>query len=271
MERLYLDFNIISYFRTGNYPKKISFKQDNIVKVLKDRYSIPFSPAHLEDIALSKMRYNTPDWIIQDELSFLKEIAENHSMRPVTRKNLKIYYNEYPIDCYNRVIEDYDIHNGYAEKIEKFVLEEASKAKNYCAREMNNIKPEDVLKNTSHKVRISLGLFFGGVIYLNELIPSLSWEFKDIKNRFNALELYINIAANILEEIRYYPEKVDKYSSRLHDVSHIIYASYCDIFVSEDQRLRKKTQAIYSLLKVPTKVVSLSEFKEILDNTTKNE
>lgn len=59
----------------------------------------------------------------------------------------------------------------------------------------------------------------------------------------------------------YHREAKDKSRSRLHDVSHIIYAAYCDTFVTADRRLAKKAQAIYSVLGVSTLVVLAKEFE----------
>ena len=67
MEKLYLDYNVISYFRTGKFPKGVSFERENTINFLKEKYSIAFSPAHLEDIAASKIRCNTPEHIVQEE------------------------------------------------------------------------------------------------------------------------------------------------------------------------------------------------------------
>lgn len=81
-----------------------------------------------------------------------------------------------------------------------------------------------------------------------------------MKGRFSVFEAYVNFYANILEKLGYYREKEDKYRARLHDVSHIIYGAYCDVFVSADKKLVKKAKAIYSLLGVPVEVIELSDF-----------
>ncbi|WP_417814328.1 hypothetical protein [Thalassospira alkalitolerans] len=51
-----------------------------------------------------------------------------------------------------------------------------------------------------------------------------------------------------------------KAKNRLHDTSHALYATYADVFVTNDKKLKKQTQAIFSFLKYPTQVISQEEF-----------
>ncbi|MGN6899528.1 hypothetical protein ACTHT7_05795, partial [Neisseria sp. P0017.S010] len=82
---------------------------------------------------------------------------------------------------------------------------------------------------------------------------------------FYIVEAYINLAANLLEKLGYYRESENKYRSRLHDVSHMIYGAYCDVFVSADKKMINKLKAIYSALNIPTEVLSLLDFQNKLD------
>lgn len=263
MKKLYLDYNVISYFRTRNFPKGVFFEQENIIDILKEKYSIPFSPAHLEDIAASKMRCNSSDQIIQDEIKFLTLLAENHSMRRVTMEKLQIYYDELPIDCYKRVVEQYYV-NDWAGDVEKEVLSIAHKNENSSPIKINNTPSNKILIDYKERI-ISITLKNLASLNVNDIDIKKFLNFNEIKERFDAVEMYINVAANILEEIGYYREHREKYRSRMHDVSHIIYGAYCDIFVSEDKKIRKKAQAIYSSLNISTRVISLTELKEELD------
>lgn len=265
MLKLYFDYNVISYLRTGNLPKNISCEIINKIDFIKENFSIAFGPAHLEDIAVSEMRCNDPD-VAAKEIDFLTELAGRNSLRPITREKLKIFYDENPIDCYKRVVDNYD-GNDIAEEIDRLVIEDANKNPMSNPKEMNNIPPEKVLReNEVYRQEISRGLVNEGIINNYELIESLEWKFDDIKDRFYIFEAYMNLAANLLEKIGYFREDEEKYRSRLHDVSHMIYAAYCDIFVSADRKMLNKTKAIYSMLDVPTKVMSFDEFQKMLDN-----
>lgn len=253
MKKIYFDYNVISYLRSGQdellNKKYESIAADNM---------IVFSPAHLEDIAVSAMRDNVEKQIIFEEIEFLSKIAKRNALRPVTRDNVVIY-DESPQDCYTRVIQHY-ANNDWAEKVERDIIRDANVNPAGSPREMNNISPEDILNHIVYRELIAVWLSNEGIINTDERIASLRWTFADIKNRFSVFEAYVNLTANLLEKIGYYREKEDKSRSRLHDVSHIIYGAYSDLFVSADKKIIKKAKAIFSMLEVPTMALSLNEF-----------
>lgn len=255
MKKLYFDYNVISYLRGGQdellNKKYESIAADNM---------IVFSPAHLEDIAVSEMRDNVEKRIVVEEIEFLSKIAHRNALRPVTRNNV-VMYDESPHDCYTRVIEQY-AGNDWAEEVEAAVISEAHANPAGDPKEMNNIDPLDVLNKLIYREMIAVALSSAGFISNEERVPSLSWKFSDIKNRFSVFEAYVNSAANLLEKIGYHREKEHKSRSRLHDVSHIVYGAYSDVVVSADKKMIKKAKAIYGMLEVPTNVISLKEFYE---------
>ncbi len=253
MKTLYLDFNVISYLRSGNHPE-LTRHFDEVSK----RQKVVFSPAHLEDIAVAAKRENTDPAITTAEIEFLEKIAGKNALRPLTHDKL-VNFSETPQECYKRVIDNYAL-NDLAEAIDAAVLLDAVNYPAGSPRHVNNIPPEDVLKHIIYRELIALALFRNGIIEKNECENVLRWQFEDIKNRFSLVQSYINISANLLEKIGFYREDKDRARSRLHDVSHIIYAAYCDIFVSADRKLVKKAKAIYSLLGVSTLVLTDKEF-----------
>lgn len=221
-----------------------------------------FSPAHLEDIAASAMRDMTAPSITKAEIEFLAEIADRNALRPIDR-NRVVLYDESPQDCYARVIDQYD-GNDLAEQIEAAVITDAHEQPAGSPKDMNNFSPADILGNIIYRELIVRSLVAAGVIDRDEQVEALSWQFDDLKNRFSVFEAYVNLAANLLEKIGYYREAKDRSRARLHDVSHIIYAAYCDTFVTADRKLVKKAQAIYSLLGICTQVISDKEFVTLL-------
>ncbi|MGF6809019.1 putative nucleic acid-binding protein [Paraburkholderia sp. Clong3] len=253
MKKIYFDTNVLSYLRSGsNLELNARFAQFSSNDI------VVFSPAHLEDIAASAMRDNTDAKMIDEEIEFLHKIAKRHALRPVTRDDV-VLYDEAPQDCYARVIDQYG-KNDDAEEIESAVVADANRNPAGAPREMNNIAPEDILTPIVYRELIALRLSSKGYIDESEEVGSLRWTFADLKGRFSVFEAYVNLSANILEKLGYYREKEDKYRARLHDVSHIIYGAYCDVFVSADKKLVKKAKAIYSLLGVPVEVIELSDF-----------
>jgi len=53
--------------------------------------------------------------------------------------------------------------------------------------------------------------------------------------------------------------------SGIYDTTHSIYGTYCNYFVSGDDRLRKRISAIYYYLGVSTKVIDFDNFLNIAD------
>lgn len=254
MKKLYLDFNIINYLKDNSL--------DGVQDIIDtfDEYTIVFSPAHIEEIAVSEKRENQPKDIINQELDFLYKLAKTNALRPITRDECVIY-NETPFDCYDRVIKYYN-KNDLAEDIEKIVIEQAHDFPISEPKYMNNVKPEEVLMPFIYREFILKELLNNGLIDKKDIEQALQWTFDDIKDRFYIYEAYVNSASNLIERIGFFREAVQKYRSRLHDVSHIIYAGYCDIFITNDQKLFMKTKAIFSLLNIETKVEYLNDLQQ---------
>lgn len=253
-KKLYLDFNVLIYLKDSEDINLI-----NSIQNLKEKdYLIVFSPAHIEEVAVSEKRYNQPREKTDKDLDFISNFTKNNSLRPVTRNNC-ILFNESPHECYQRVIKDYS-KNDLAELIEKNVLEDAHTNPISEPREMNNKKPEDLLQDIKTKKYILQKLVNNQIIEKKHIKKALQWKFKDIKSKFYIFEAYVDMSARYLEKLGFFREKTKKYRSRLHDVSHIIYSAYCDVFVTNDKKLYNKTKAIYSSLNIDTKIYMKDEF-----------
>jgi hypothetical protein len=84
--------------------------------------------------------------------------------------------------------------------------------------------------------------------------------FQEISGDFCAWETLMNLAFNLVETSGFYAEAEENYRSRLHDVSHAIYGSYCTKLVTLDRKFRRKCIAVFHYLKVPCEVVSGEQF-----------
>ena len=58
------------------------------------------------------------------------------------------------------------------------------------------------------------------------------------------------------------------YMSVATDAQHAFYASYCDIFVTQDERTADKAKAVYEYLQLPTKVVNLNELAALVQESS---
>ena len=90
--------------------------------------------------------------------------------------------------------------------------------------------------------------------------------FEEISNQYFRMEIVFEYLHSILNKCGYNRDKKDAtVISGIYDTTHSIYGTYCDYFVSSDDRLRKRISAIYYYLKVPTKVITFNEFLNIAD------
>ncbi|MCA5932587.1 hypothetical protein LET06_16730 [Pectobacterium versatile] len=264
---LYFDYQLVIYLQDG-----VNEQLSKIVDDLKTKGSrFLFSPAHLEEIAVSCKRGTASDALVEDKIEFLTVLCGSNSLRATSLKKTEIY-NELPICCYNRVIKYYHL-NDFAESLEHEVISDANNNPAGEPRIINNSSPEELFYHINYYEILLLSLVKMQLITVEEMRYSLvglleRQERSIIMNRHDVLEASVNIVANWLEKIGYYRESIEKSRSRLHDVSHMIHASYCDIFVTNDNKLLNKTKAVYSFLTIKTRVLSMKEF--IKEHDVKN-
>ncbi|WP_416192332.1 hypothetical protein [Neisseria sp. CCUG12390] len=223
----------------------------------------------MEDIAVTEMQDNYLVDIAREEVEFLRKICHRNALRPTKRHEPVEFYDESPFDCYERVLKYYD-RNKLAEFIDKQVLAEvnANNAPETDPKIMANLPVDTVLAR--YKSEIISNLAIEANLSKNEARKMLNWNFKQFRRNFALLEGYVNLAANCLEKIGFKREKEEKYRSRLHDVSHIIYAAHVNIFVTDDKKLNPKAKAIYYSIDVPTQVMNKKEFIEYALNLKKS-
>lgn len=86
---------------------------------------------------------------------------------------------------------------------------------------------------------------------------------KDIYS-FSLLELVIEYLNNVLCSCGYHKDKnVSRARSGIHDVSHIIYSTYCQYFVSGDTGLVARANAIFEYLGLTTKAITINKFSDL--------
>lgn len=262
MKKLYLDYNIFVALIEGNAAI------DNLISSVMGNSCFPvYSPAHIEEVAVSTMRNGYPIEKTHEKLRFISKYTNDYELLPFKRNDTRILHEdgiylceENPRKCYARVVEEYS-RNDLAETIDKNIITSAEDNNFFSndPNEINNSKHREVLLQYRPIILNSLNIAMKET-YHRDLTDSeaTSLRFEDLKNDFQLFECLVNIIFNVLEVIRFFPEKKNKSSSRLHDVSHAIYASYSEIFISGDKKLVHKILATYHFLGVPTKIIHLA-------------
>lgn len=262
---VYLDYNIFAYIFEGAH-----VDLHRKIEQLRLDYKVPYSPAHIEEVATALMQPKP------DASSFLDALKLSHrrlqSISEIT-SNVELLPNdsgptleriESPWECFIRVIKHYDV-NQVIESREEIMLAafKATDANGELANRNSNL-PNDFLSDPKHESDIKLKLYFDVPLALAARkvgVSEIKWP--EISRSHALTERTLELVMNHLEEIRYRPEKVSKSRSRMHDVTHAIYAASTDYLVSNDPRFLEKARVAYQYLGIKTKVLSLERFMEL--------
>ena len=94
-----------------------------------------------------------------------------------------------------------------------------------------------------------------------EIVPNM---YNDTRMSYVQLEFSLEVLGDILNEVGYCKDnKVEKVKSGVYDTEHSIYATYCDLFITNDKKLTKRLNAIYGYLGVGTRCISYNEFEKV--------
>lgn len=293
-KRVYFDFNVFSnLINNEEYKKYIS---DGTLK----KCSIFISVAHVEEYY--KAYKNDKNQENAEYLKNLKEIMITIKkpeiiLNPTIDSNKRIEEKQELFeDCYKRV-EGYDTirnienYGGFLNKKEKDNIDKLRKnnpdfkyISNLDKKEIWNTPEiiEEIEKFSDYVIRYNndawknLIPIYGPWIAqrmkeIKKIPPDFSLEkdcFKKGNINFAILETVMEFMSNLLSRCGFYRDKNKKKTvSGILDVSHLIYATYCEYLVSFDCRFRKRAEAIYYFLGIDTRVLSFEEFiNEIKDN-----
>lgn len=249
MQTVYLDQQIvISSFDGGEVAAAIEAgKSKGII--------FPYSPAHVEEIAAAHHRHKREDALAQipalDRLSGGWAIMARR-LGPAELIQESIY------DCLARVQD-----NG-ARLLTEIVVEMekarvAGYHENVSDRDKNEVwasvqrcTPQNVFSNPNIHA------------YIDKIAREDGFRIRleTHQDRENTLENLFNI-------LNYFGfQKVDtalRIEGRIHDVSHAIYGSYADVFVTNDKKLRKSSEAIYSYTGIDVRIVDLNGFLDLAE------
>ncbi len=119
--------------------------------------------------------------------------------------------------------------------------------------EINKIQSPDVLTKLWETLRKSNSS-------LDEIQLDDFLQIRNVKHSFEKIHvMYTN-----LNLMGFRPEKKvkneKKFISSQSDISHVAYASYCDYFITNDERLADKSDAIYEYLEIPTEILNIPKF-----------
>jgi hypothetical protein len=289
---IYFDFNVIVYIlnkRHQDFPLEVTEYVSSIANII-------YSPAHIEELEVG-YRSEDKSWVEAEntaarELKYLSILTGNYAIAPYRRNSMNIisklgdlgahFHYERPVECRWRVAEHYD-RNEYAEIGHKGFVDRAFDLPGQ-ARIVANKDPvneilgteaarEEIMRDFREQFDIGLSVFQGRGLSFSMRrdivkIRDGRWLndprncFDKIKKVHIAVEAMIDITMKYLIKSKFFPDKTEKSRSGMHDITHAIYASYCDYFVVNDERFFKRCSAIYKFLGAPVKIMRMTDFIE---------
>ena len=227
LPKIYLDFNVIDdiekEFPDGKF-------------CVKAGHDIFYSPIHMEEV----YRMNDDQYSSIRTVT-IRKLTNNHVILNIDDK--LTFLTEDPKYSYHRVLRNI----GLSKAIENSRTVE--------------IKKRDIF----YKENIDLAKTINNSKNVFSVIPEEEIDFKvEYLSSENDIRNAIYNLFRILDAYSYYGDDKEKtVRSSIYDIEHLIYASCCDYFVTQDKRLRKRAEQIYKKMKLNVKVIDYKEFKKM--------
>lgn len=235
MMRVYLDNNVLVDIEYGNY--KVS---DFIAKPYVEYY---YSDAHLNELLEA---VGNPNVSQDGRLRLIEEICGDNLILSGGYAQPE-FLQKSPIEMYRLVATPLMalINNQATNLTETF--EKIRTELDFNSVRFNNEKPEKVLEILDKRMLEKFHMSLRQYLMLSE--------------GFCGRTLFITLL-NIIDAANYWGDAKTEHSevARMNDASHAYFASICDVLVTNDKRMRRKIEAIYSFLGIQTKILSVKEY-----------
>ena len=235
MLKVYLDNNIILDIEDGAY----SVEQF----LSKDDCSYYFSQAHIEELLEAE---NNPKVSQEGRLNLITKLCGwNYILTGVT---VPEFFDKEPIEMYflvkNNIFRQFLLQNVYKGDKPALLFRQTL---GFNSKQFNNETPEGILGIINDRMRNKLG------------IDLYTWLIQTEANNGRAI---YHTLLQLIDMANYWGDKKTNHSNvaRMYDAAHAYYAQICDVLVTNDTRMSKKVNAIYSFLNIKTKIVSALEF-----------
>lgn len=191
---------------------------------------------------------------LEHQINILKNEKNDHPLC-----NLFIKQKENELDSLRKQMADFENNvKGNANHLKQINTETDAhlayrKELKINIDEINKIQSPNILKKIWENLKKN-----------NSSLDEIQLEdFLQIRNLTHNFEKIHAIYTN-LNLAGFRPEKKvkneKKFVSAQSDISHVAYASYCDNFITNDDRLADKSIAIYEYLQIPTAIFSIPKF-----------
>lgn len=235
--KVYLDNNIFVGIEEGDYDFTL-FKSFSDVEYF-------YSAAHVDELIEGK---DNPKISVNKRLTTISELAgTNHILNGYTEPEFcpKSIQEMYAMACspiQTALRESINVASNYF-NVDNDRFLDILKLKRI---EVNNIKSCDIISEIDRRM-------------LEAENPDDRIGVKEYLWQSEAVgrSLYCTLF-NLLDFVCFHKDRLTGHSNiaRMHDASHAYYAQLCDVFVSDDKKMRYKTEAVYHYMGVGTRVIS---------------
>lgn len=253
--RIYLDNGILASFEKGE------LNLDDILAVLgRNRHNVyfPFTAAHIQEANnITHPKEEERQKFLQTRLNLIRDISDGMYLNFDMREGEVLEMVKEPMQVLETITEVPSTDNLIKSVVNLFSKELKDQFRSSLGidpRELNNYNPKDIVGHLNIKLA-SLGY----QSFLDLIEGGISNYTSIMGHRFVFGEKFA-ILFELLDLFGYWKDKHTNTSNfaRLWDSNHATYASYCDYFISNDFRTRKKAQVAYGLFGINTKALSSS-------------
>jgi hypothetical protein len=236
--KIYFDRQIYIY-----YDEQQELK-NKICTDQREGHAFLYSPAHIEEIALDAANGN--EHRLQEELNKIIKITNQFSFVSQDHVKCRIILDRVD-DCLLRV----RANNGL------YKTELARNKHNERSQNLVGLIDEKIKRRLSHKKHNEIF----GVEEIKEEAGLYLSIYKNYNSNFSDRRNLIEMLFVVLEQYGWKQSSESKKSgNNMHDVTHAIYASYGDLFVTNDKKLYYLAKAIFGFMGLKTEAIHYPKY-----------
>lgn len=251
---IYFDNGIIASIEKGE------LVLENILAALgctKNNAFLPFTAAHIQEAnnithpnEMERQKY------LQNRLQLIREISDGYYLNFVMEVGKIKEFVKEPSEVLATITEIPIADTAMKMFVNLFSKEQRSQIRKILgieSTELNNYDPLEVVEHLNTKLTA-----LGSQSFIDLIEYGMMSNHTSILGHRFFMGEKVAIIFDLLDMLGYWKDKQTETSNyaRLWDANHVSYAAYCDYFISNDLRARKKAQVVYSLLEIKTKILS---------------
>lgn len=248
---VYLDYNVLVSLHHGD------FRMDSIYNAVgTDNVVLPYSSSHIEEVKnITGSECIPRDKAVAQMLAYVDALSRNVQIQRTSfdmpsELVINSTFNTY--DTINDVPGTEKYYSLFSNLIPEPMKKVFRDQFNLDSNQLNNIKPEEIINHLNTKVDISgYKLSFNELLQQSQAMLPSEWKW--------GIETNATAVFTFLDMVGYWKDKGTSSSNvaRMWDASHCGLAAECDVLVSNDQRMRLKSEVVYRQYGITTRILAI--------------